>query len=127
MLTVAILYWPGRFSYTPDSIELAPGPEAHILSPSALMSRPLNNSHLSVPRLIHQSWKSRSLPAKFDVWSRTCRKKHPDWEWILWTDEDNLKLIKTYLPWLLPVYMQLPSAIYRADLVRNAYMYLFGG
>jgi mannosyltransferase OCH1-like enzyme len=127
MLLIAKLHWLGRFSYAPDSIELAPGPEARRLSPTELMSRPLNNSHLSIPRLIHQSWKSSYLPAKFGVWSKTCRKKHPDWEWVLWTDEDNLQLVKTHLPWLLPVYNKLPSPIYRADLVRNAYMYVFGG
>ena len=27
---------------------------------------------------------------------------HPDWEWVLWTDEDNMELVRQYAPWFLP-------------------------
>ncbi|EHK20783.1 glycosyltransferase family 32 protein [Trichoderma virens Gv29-8] len=53
--------------------------------------------------------------------------QHPDWEWVLWTDEDNLQLVKDYFPWLEDTFLSLPGNIYRADLARNLYMYKFGG
>ncbi len=32
-----------------------------------------------------------------------------------------------YFPWLEDTYQALPGDIYRVDLVRNMYMYIFGG
>jgi mannosyltransferase OCH1-like enzyme len=92
-----------------------------------VLSSPLAKNFGVVPKLIHQSWTSTDLPAKFEVWSRTCRTQNPDWKWVLWTDEDNLNLVKKYFPWFLEYYEKLPGEIYRADLVRNMYMYLYGG
>lgn len=99
---------------------------APALSPAELLCRPAANQAI-VPKLFHQSWKTTQLPAKFQRWSDSCREKHPDWEWVLWTDEDNLRLVKEHFPWLLDTYLNLPGSIYRADLARNLYMYQFGG
>ncbi|KAL7940782.1 glycosyltransferase family 32 protein [Trichoderma barbatum] len=100
---------------------------ASALSPSELLCRLTERQAEGIPKLIHQSWKSNDLPAKFKKWSNTCRKQHPDWEWVLWTDEDNLQLVRAYFPWLEETFLSLPGNIYRADLARNLYMYMFGG
>ncbi|KAK9364907.1 nucleotide-diphospho-sugar transferase [Lipomyces kononenkoae] len=92
-----------------------------------LLSRPLAANSGVIPKLIHQSWSTQDLPSKFSTWSHSCREQNPDWEWVLWTDEDNLNLVKKYCPLLLPYYRQLRGEIYRADLVRNLYMYIYGG
>ena len=94
---------------------------------SDLLKRPLTNNTSTIPRIYHQSWMSAELPAKFQVWSKSCRLLHPDWEWVLWTDEDNARLVHTYFPWLEESYHALPAEIYRADLARSLYMYAFGG
>ena len=52
---------------------------------------------------------------------------NPDFEWVLWTDEDNRKLVEKYVPDVLLVYDELKSEIYHADVVRNLYMFIFGG
>ncbi|KAG5973291.1 hypothetical protein E4U55_000600 [Claviceps digitariae] len=80
-----------------------------------------------IPKIFHQSWKTLELPNKFQEWSRSCRQKHKDWEWVLWTDDDNLQLVKQHFPWLEEMYTSLPGPIYRADLSRFLYMYIFGG
>ncbi|KAF7558190.1 hypothetical protein G7Z17_g123 [Cylindrodendrum hubeiense] len=103
----------------------APG-VARALSPAELLCRPAASS-ADVPKLLHQSWKTTQLPAKFQKWSDSCRQQHPDWEWVLWTDDDNLRLVKEHFPWLEETYLGLPGNIYRADLARNLYMYKFGG
>ena len=100
---------------------------APFLSPVELLCRPVTTDISAVPRLLHQTWKSTRLPAKFERWSESCREKHEDWQWMLWTDEDNLELVERYFPWLLDTYRSLPGDIYRVDLVRNMYMYMFGG
>lgn len=100
---------------------------AAAVTPAELMCRPLASDLAIVPKLFHQSWVSTELPAKFERWSNACREKHPDWEWVLWTDEDNMQLVQKYFPWLEDTYLSLPGNIYRVDLARNLYMYLFGG
>jgi hypothetical protein len=122
-----------RFSWTPkDCPPSSPTPQtdglAPFLSPRQLFCRPpASKSSHGIPKYFHQSWVSTELPAKFRKWSHTCRQKHPDWEWVLWTDDDNLSLIQEFFPWLEDTYMSLPATIYRVDLVRNLYMYMFGG
>jgi mannosyltransferase OCH1-like enzyme len=101
--------------------------QAKPLRPVDLMKRPISRDLQTVPKLFHQSWSSTELPVKFEKWSLTCKQQHPDWEWVLWTDEDNEELVRTHFPWLLKTYLGLPGVIYRADLVRNLYMYMFGG
>ena len=101
--------------------------QASILSPTDLMARPLSASQIQVPQLLHQSWSTATLPAKFEHWSVSCREMNPDFEWVLWTDEDNRKLVEKYAPDLLLMYDELKSEIYRADAVRNLYMFIFGG
>ncbi|OJD10367.1 hypothetical protein AJ78_08594 [Emergomyces pasteurianus Ep9510] len=116
----------------PHLAALSPDPNidpklARPLSAAELLCRPLPSDYSSIPKLLHQSWKTNELPAKFEKWSRVCREKHHDWEWVLWTNDDNLNLVRKYFPWLEEAYLELPGEIYRADLSRNLYMYMFGG
>ena len=102
-------------------------PRAPQLSPAELMARPLHAPATSIPKLFHQSWSTEALPADFQQWSLSCREANPDFEWVLWTDEDNRRLVETYAPEILVAYDGLKSEIYRADTVRNLYMFVFGG
>lgn len=101
--------------------------KAKLLLPAELIQRPISHDLQTMPKLLHQSWSDTDLPAKMERWSATCRRQHPDWEWVLWTDDDNEELVKTYFPWLLKTYRELPGVIYKADMVRNLYLYMFGG
>lgn len=101
--------------------------QATRISATELISRPLATDRLSIPKLFHQSWSSDQLPRKFECWSESCRQQHPDWEWVLWTDEDNLQLVKTHFPWFLDTYLSFPNVINQADVARLMYMYIYGG
>ena len=101
--------------------------EAVQLYPKALMQRPLATDSTQIPKLFHQSWVNGALPGRFSEWSHSCRQAHPDWEWVLWTNEDNLELVERYAPWFMDAYEELPSEILRADAARNIYMHVFGG
>lgn len=80
-----------------------------------------------MPKLLHQSWSTTTLPALFEQWSLSCQEMNPDFEWVLWTDEDNRRMVTKYAPEFLIAYDGLQSEIYRADVARNIYMFLFGG
>lgn len=101
--------------------------EAKRLYAQELLQRPLATDLTSIPKLFHQSWMNSTLPTKFEEWSHSCRRANPDWEWVLWTDEDNRKLVDKYAPWFASTYEALHSEIYRADTARNIYMHVFGG
>lgn len=80
-----------------------------------------------VTEIVHQSWKTRQLPPMFANLSLSWKTCFPSWKHILWTDEDNLQLVRDYFPWFLPRYQALPHNIMRADAVRYMYMYVYGG
>lgn len=94
---------------------------------SELLSRRPTDTGGRIPKIFHQSLKTLELPVRFRHWSLSCRRKHPDWEWVVWTDEDNLALVQKHFPWLEEAYRGLPGVIYQADLARNLYMYIYGG
>jgi inositol phosphorylceramide mannosyltransferase catalytic subunit len=83
--------------------------------------------HLHIPRIIHQSWKTKDLPPKFQRWHSSWRRVNPDWTMRLWTDDHNLELVTTHFPWFKDTYVALPANIMRADSARYMYMYTFGG
>jgi mannosyltransferase OCH1-like enzyme len=81
----------------------------------------------TIPHIIHQSWENSNIPAKWATWSDSWRVKHPDWKFVLWTNEDNRALVEARAPWFLDTYDALPGEIRRADVMRNFYMLFFGG
>jgi len=80
-----------------------------------------------IPRLIHQTAKTASVSPKWAPLVETARRLHPDWTYRLWTDEDNLALIRERRPDLEAVYRALPRPVMRADLIRYVFMEQFGG
>ena len=80
-----------------------------------------------IPKIIHQTWKTKDLPHNFKKWHEHIKKLHPGWEVKLWTDEDNLNLVKEHFPHLLDIYQALEYNIMRADIIRYMYMIKFGG
>lgn len=44
---------------------------------------------LRIPRIIHQTWKTKDVPSPLDQLPQTWKEYLPNWEYILWTDEMN--------------------------------------
>jgi len=80
-----------------------------------------------IPKLIHQTAKTADVGPKWKPLQQKLIEMHPDWTYKLWTDEDNLALIRERRPDLEAVYVGLPQPIMRADLIRYLYMEQFGG
>lgn len=49
-------------------------------------------------KIIHQSWKSRHLPQRFEPFVKSWLVLNPDWEYILWTDADCESFMEEYFP-----------------------------
>ena len=78
------------------------------------------------PRLIFQTWKSKSsMPSNYAHWRESFRVS--GYQYCLWDDDDNRTFIEKYYPWFLPLYDIYPQEIYRADAVRYFFLYQYGG
>jgi mannosyltransferase OCH1-like enzyme len=53
--------------------------------------------------------------------------RHPDWDYRLWTDDDNRQLVVDHFPSLLKLYDGYTTGIKRADLARYLVMCRHGG
>jgi hypothetical protein len=82
---------------------------------------------MSIPKVIHFTWKTKTL-TKFaqhtwDEWKRT----HPDFELKLWDDADCRALIAEHYPDQLETYDGYRSGIFRADAWRFFVLHHEGG
>lgn len=84
---------------------------------------------MNIPKVIHQSWKDDRVPHDVypKVWQDSWRDLHTDWEYRLWTDEDNRDLVRCHYPQFLQFYDSLDIGIKRADFCRFLYMHRHGG
>jgi mannosyltransferase OCH1-like enzyme len=80
-----------------------------------------------IPKIIHQTWKSATLPPPFDTLADTWKQLHPSWQYRLWTDEMNRDFIKEHFPGFLPRYDSYPRNIQRIDAFRYFLLLKEGG
>lgn len=79
-----------------------------------------------IPRIIHQTWRSRDIP-KVKGDPESWQRLNPDWEYRFWSDEDLLDLIGTEFPELLEIFNGYSRPVQRADLARYCILKLYGG
>jgi mannosyltransferase OCH1-like enzyme len=80
-----------------------------------------------IPKLLHQTAKTAELPEECRPLVDKLKALHPDWTYKLWTDADNLELVRSRRPEFLDVYQKLPKNIMRADVIRYVLMSTHGG
>jgi len=80
-----------------------------------------------IPKIIHQTWKNNIIPEEYISYQQKVKDLHPGWEYRLWTDEDNLELVRNHYPDFLKIYTELPKNIMRADAIRYLIMDHIGG
>ncbi|WP_276089681.1 glycosyltransferase [Pedobacter sp. JY14-1] len=80
-----------------------------------------------IPKIIHQTWKTKQIPEHFRLLKETWIKLHPDWTYILWTDEDNRRFIQNHFPSFLEKFDSYPTNIQRVDAIRYFILYTMGG
>ena len=80
-----------------------------------------------IPKILHQTWKTPTLPPEWVPFAESWKSFHPGWEYRFWTDDDNRALVASEYPDLLGAYDSYPYAIQRADLARYCMLHRFGG
>ncbi|EMR10868.1 hypothetical protein PNEG_01015 [Pneumocystis murina B123] len=81
----------------------------------------------AIPRIIHQTWKNETIPEKWEEAYDSCKKKHPNYEYIFWTDEKARDFIAQEYSWFLDQYDKYPYNIQRVDSFRYFVLVHYGG
>ncbi len=80
-----------------------------------------------IATIIHQTAKTADIPERWRAYQRRIRDLYPGWEYRLWTDEDNLALVRERMPEFEGAFLSAPLNIMRADLIRYIILDTFGG
>ncbi|KAL6759989.1 nucleotide-diphospho-sugar transferase [Haematococcus lacustris] len=88
---------------------------------------PAASSNAPVPKILHQTWRDKNLPARWRAAQQSCIDAHPGYEYRLWTDDDAEQLIASHYPWFLSTFKSYPYSIQRADALRYFVLHRFGG
>ncbi|MCF7852605.1 MAG: hypothetical protein K9M07_05130 [Simkaniaceae bacterium] len=90
--------------------------------PPVLKKAP-KNKPLIIPKIIHQIWIGGALPEKYQWMTATWKEKHPDWTYILWTD-DKVKYLDLVNR---DQFDQAPNYGAKADILRYELLERYGG
>lgn len=84
-------------------------------------------SKMKIPRIIHQTWKTKETPTHFRGFAESWRNLHPSWDFVFWDDDDNEKFIAEHFPWFIRFYRRYEFDIQRVDAVRYFILLKYGG
>jgi glycosyltransferase involved in cell wall biosynthesis len=84
-------------------------------------------ANFPIPRLIHQTWKTRDVLPEFQALQRSWIERNPGFNYRFWTDDDIGRFVAEEHPALLPVFRGYADPIARIDLARYLILRRFGG
>jgi mannosyltransferase OCH1-like enzyme len=79
------------------------------------------------PKIIHQTWKQKDLPKKFQEAVETWKKKNPDFAYRFYDDADCRNFISQKFPQFIETYDNLEKPVEKADMFRYLIIYEEGG
>jgi mannosyltransferase OCH1-like enzyme len=80
-----------------------------------------------IPKIIHQTWMTDTVPNKWIPFVEQLKTLNPDWEYKLWTDQDNDAFVKKEFPDFYNIFTGFSRNIMRADVIRYLIMIKLGG
>lgn len=80
-----------------------------------------------IPKIIHQLWKSKTVPSAFLYWQESWKIMHPDFEYRLWTNQDIEYLIESESDQINELYYHYNKIICKMDLARYVILKKYGG
>ncbi|CCC68317.1 hypothetical protein NCAS_0B02330 [Naumovozyma castellii] len=80
-----------------------------------------------IPKIIHQTYKTTDIPEQWKESRQKCIDLHPDYKYILWTDEMSHEFIREEYPWFLDTFENYKYPIQRADAIRYFILSHYGG
>lgn len=80
-----------------------------------------------IPKIVHQTWKTYSIPENCLQFQSTIKKHFPEWEYKLWTDDQCNELIQNNYKFLLPALSAVTNNAEKADIYRYCIVHSQGG
>ena len=80
-----------------------------------------------IPKIIIQTWKTTTIPAKYQPLVDSVKYKNPAYEYKFFTDIDIEEFLKNNYPEYYRTYMSLPVKIQKIDFFRYVAVYHYGG
>ena len=80
-----------------------------------------------IPKRIIQTWKTREIPREFRGYQKSLRELNPDYEFMLFTDEEVVEFVAREYPQYLDAFNAFPEIIYKVDLFRLLAIHKLGG
>ncbi|MFK0686986.1 glycosyltransferase [Mesorhizobium sp. IMUNJ 23033] len=80
-----------------------------------------------IPPILHQTWKTDAVPARFQAYVESWKRHHPDWTMMFWSDRMLLEFVAEHYPDFLPTFCSYSHGVLRADAGRYLLLYHFGG
>ncbi|TIT20485.1 MAG: glycosyl transferase, partial [Mesorhizobium sp.] len=77
--------------------------------------------------MLHQTWKTDSVPARFQGYVESWKRHHPGWTTMFWSDRRLLEFIAEHYPDFLSIFCSYSHGVLRADAARYLLLYHFGG
>ncbi len=82
---------------------------------------------MTIPHLIHQTWKTNRAPLRWRHLVESVKRNHPGWTYRLWSDQEMDAHVRANHPALYPVYAGFEKNVMRADVFRYVVMHDMGG
>jgi len=80
-----------------------------------------------IPKIIHQTWKTETIPERWKDAVDSCKKIHKGYRYILWTDKMIYKFVRKFYPDFYPTFKSYTYDIQRWDAFRYLVLYKYGG
>jgi hypothetical protein len=80
-----------------------------------------------IPPILHQTWKSDSIPPEFQAWMESWDRHNPGWKRMFWNDRTLLEFVGEHYPDFLATFCSYKAGVMRADAGRYLLLHHFGG
>lgn len=100
----------------------------HELNPSIAQSLGVDIAGKpKIPKIIHQVYRTENIPERWKENQESCTRLHPDYEYMLWTDEKAYEFIKEHYSWFLKTFEHYQFPMQRFNAMKYFALYHFGG
>ncbi|SOB73938.1 mannosyl phosphorylinositol ceramide synthase [Cedratvirus lausannensis] len=82
---------------------------------------------MAIPKIIMQTWKTRDVPDKWKSSPQAISRLMPEYQYYLFSDDDNERFVRKHFPQYLPLWNSLKYGIQKADVIRYMFLYRYGG
>jgi hypothetical protein len=84
-----------------------------------------------IPKIVHQTWRSDTLPSVFEQIYKENKRLNPDFEFKLWSHKPGPPMIDEFIqkeyPDIYDIFKDAKYGVQKADIARIAILYHYGG